>query len=79
MVLLATSVPLRGEGLQTIGEFEVAAGETAAFSLSYAPSHQPLPPSPDPLQSLTATEAFWRDWSAHCHAPASGRRRSSAR
>ena len=41
-------VPLRGEGLQTVGEFAVAAGETAAFSLSYAPSHQPLPPLPDP-------------------------------
>jgi len=65
-VVLRTPVPLRGEDLKTVGEFTVGAGETIPFVLSYAPSHQPLPPSVDPAQALHDTEVFWRRWSDRC-------------
>jgi GH15 family glucan-1,4-alpha-glucosidase len=66
MVVLRTAVPLRGEGLTTIGEFDVAAGETAAFVLTYGPSHRPLPGETDPVAALADTEAFWQEWAGRC-------------
>ena len=65
-VVLRTPVPLRGEDLKTVGEFTVGAGETIPFVLSYAPSHQPLPPPVDPARALHDTEVFWRRWSDRC-------------
>ena len=41
MVVLRTTARLHGEGLRTVGEFDVAAGETVAFVLEYVPSHLP--------------------------------------
>jgi GH15 family glucan-1,4-alpha-glucosidase len=65
-VVLRTPAPLRGEDFKTVGEFAVGAGETIPFVLSYAPSHQPLPPPVDPARALHDTEAFWRRWSDRC-------------
>jgi GH15 family glucan-1,4-alpha-glucosidase len=62
MVLLRTPVPLRGEDLKTVGEFEVRAGQTLAFVLTYCPSHLPPPAPLDPSAALAATDAFWREW-----------------
>jgi GH15 family glucan-1,4-alpha-glucosidase len=64
MVVLRTPVPLRGENMHTVGEFDVAAGETAAFVLSYGSSHMPPPAPIDALAALKDTENFWRDWTA---------------
>jgi GH15 family glucan-1,4-alpha-glucosidase len=66
MLLLRTDVPLRGEGLTTVGEFAVGAGETATFVLTYAPSHSPPPAPVDPKLALADTEAFWREWAGRC-------------
>jgi GH15 family glucan-1,4-alpha-glucosidase len=66
MTILETNVAVKGEGLKTVGEFTVGAGETANFVLAYAPSHTPLPTLVDPLQALAETEAFWREWSDRC-------------
>ena len=65
-VVLRTPAPLRGEDFKTVGEFTVGAGETIPFVLSYAPSHQPLPPPVDPARALRDTEVFWRRWSDRC-------------
>ena len=62
MVLMRTPIELRGENLTTLGEFEIAAGATVPFVLTYAPSHLPPPPALDPTSALAATEAFWTDW-----------------
>ena len=51
-VVLRTSVPLRGEDLKTIGEFEISAGETIPFVLTYGPSHQPPPRPVDAERAL---------------------------
>src|SRR5215470_7253823 len=65
-VVLRTPALLRGEDLKTVGEFIVDAGEMIPFVLSYAPSHQPLPPPVDPARALHETEVFWRRWSDRC-------------
>lgn len=66
MLLLGTPVFLRGEDMKTIGEFTVAAGDKVPFVLTHAPSHLPIPKSPDPFRALTDTEQFWRKWSSTC-------------
>ena len=66
MVVLRADVAVHGEGLTTVGTFEVAAGETRCFSLTYAPSHGPPPPHLDVHASLRDTEAFWTAWAARC-------------
>jgi GH15 family glucan-1,4-alpha-glucosidase len=66
MLVLRTTVPLHGEELTTVGEFTVGAGETAAFVLSHAPSHQTPPRPIDPAAALADTEAFWREWVDRC-------------
>ena len=68
-VVLRTPVPLRGEDLKTVGEFEIAAGDTVPFVLTYGPSHQPPPRPVDAERALHNALAFWRQWSDQC-APA---------
>ncbi|WP_020177312.1 glycoside hydrolase family 15 protein [Methyloferula stellata] len=67
MVVLRTSMLLRGEGRKTIGEFTVSAGDTVSFVLTYGPSYLPVPAPIDPMAALADTEAFWRDWSSRFH------------
>jgi len=64
MVVLRTTTPLRGEDFKTVGEFTVGAGETVPFSLTYSPSHLPIPAAENPLEQLSATQKFWLDWTA---------------
>ncbi len=66
MVILRSSVPLRGEGLSTVGEFSIGAGETACFVMTYGPSHLPAPSGVDAEKALVDTEAFWEGWAARC-------------
>jgi GH15 family glucan-1,4-alpha-glucosidase len=68
-VVLRTSVPLRSEDLRTVGEFEIGAGETIPFVLTYGPSNQPPPRPIDTERALHNALAFWRQWSDQC-APA---------
>lgn len=62
-VILRTEAPIRGEGLKTVSEFEVRAGEKVAFVLCYGPSHRPHPVPREPEEALAETEAFWTRWS----------------
>lgn len=66
MLVLRTSAPVRGENFKTLSEFTVCAGETIAFSLSYAPSHLPFPEPVDPQSLLSRTEALWKQWAERC-------------
>ncbi len=66
MVVLRTTAQLHGEGLRTVGEFDVAAGESVAFVLEHAPSHLPLPAPIDVTAALAETERFWLEWSGCC-------------
>jgi GH15 family glucan-1,4-alpha-glucosidase len=66
MTVLRTPIETRGEDMTTVADFEVSAGETIPFVLTYGPSHLPLPEPIDPLQALRDTEAFWSEWSGRC-------------
>jgi len=61
---LRTPVPLRGEGLSTLAEFTVRAGERVPFVLTWQESHLGRPEPIDPERALRDTEAFWASWSA---------------
>jgi GH15 family glucan-1,4-alpha-glucosidase len=62
MVVLRTPAPLRGEDQTTVADFEVRAGETVPFVLTYGPSHRPPPQAVDANRALADTEAFWNNW-----------------
>ena len=57
-------VPLHGEGLTTVGEFDVAAGQTVALSIAWQPSHLPAPRPADATELAAETERRWGSWSA---------------
>jgi GH15 family glucan-1,4-alpha-glucosidase len=65
-VVVRTPVPLHGEDLKSIGEFEISAGETIPFMLTYGPSHEPPPRPVDAERALHNALAFWRQWSDQC-------------
>ena len=63
---LRTPVLTYGEGLSTVAEFDVRAGETIPFVLTWHPSHEP-PPSPvDALKAVADTTRWWQAWSGRC-------------
>jgi GH15 family glucan-1,4-alpha-glucosidase len=62
MVVLRTPVALHGEDMTTVAQFDVQAGEITPFVLSYAFSHQGLPPEIDARTALEETERWWREW-----------------
>lgn len=66
MLLLRTPVELRGEGLTTVGEFAVSAGQLVPFVLTYVPSHLPVPEPVDADDALRSTEEFWQSWASAC-------------
>ncbi|AWM09308.1 glycoside hydrolase family 15 protein [Bradyrhizobium symbiodeficiens] len=63
MTVLRTPVETRGEDLTTVSDFEVRAGETVPFVLTYGPSHLDPPEAIDPDIALQETEKFWQEWS----------------
>ncbi|MCK1301602.1 glycoside hydrolase family 15 protein [Bradyrhizobium sp. 24] len=67
MTVLRTPAQTRGEDLTTVSDFEVKAGETVPFVLTYGPSHLEPPPPIDPELALQETEKFWQDWCSHCN------------
>jgi len=65
-VAFRTPVPLRGENMRTVGEFDVAEGERVPFVLTWYPSHEDPPRAIDAEHALRDTEEYWRDWAAQC-------------
>jgi GH15 family glucan-1,4-alpha-glucosidase len=59
-------VPLKGEDLRTVAEFTVAAGQSVAFELAWAPTHATEPEPQDAARSLHKTEHWWQAWSGRC-------------
>ncbi len=64
LVVLHSTVPIRGENLTSVARFTLRAGEEAAFVLIHGPSHRTPPAAPEPARALHATEAFWSDWTS---------------
>jgi GH15 family glucan-1,4-alpha-glucosidase len=62
LLVLRTSVELRGEGLTTVGDFDVSVGQQVPFVLTYGQSHLPLPEPVDAIGALQSTREFWQSW-----------------
>jgi GH15 family glucan-1,4-alpha-glucosidase len=67
-LMLATPARLHGKDLTTVGELTISAGERVPFVLTWYPSYDEPPESPDPFDSLTDTIDWWREWSSACQA-----------
>jgi len=65
-VALITPVPLRGEGLATVADFVISAGQRERFTLLWHASHEPMPPPIDPWWAIIGTENWWKEWSGRC-------------
>ena len=65
---LRTPVELVGKDLITTAEFVVEPGQQVPFLLTWHPSHQKVPETIDPIESLGDTENWWNDWSGQCKA-----------
>ena len=63
---LRTPVPMRGENLHTVAEFEVSSGERKPFVLTWFPSHRRTPRAITPDHALEETCDFWNDWLGRC-------------
>ncbi len=66
-LILRTPVAMRGENLTTVADFTVRAGERVAFTLSWYPSHRPVPEAIDPEAARDETVAWWKQWSGKCN------------
>jgi GH15 family glucan-1,4-alpha-glucosidase len=66
MTVLRSPVKTRGEDMTTVSDFEVSAGETIPFVLTYGPSHLDPPDAIDPEIALKETEEFWEEWCSRC-------------
>jgi GH15 family glucan-1,4-alpha-glucosidase len=60
------NVPMRGEALTTVADFEVSEGQRIPFVLAWHPSHKPIPQAVGAESALERTEAWWRAWCARC-------------
>jgi GH15 family glucan-1,4-alpha-glucosidase len=70
-LVLASPIETRGRGLATVAEFTVEPGDRVPFTLTWHPSYEAMPPSPDPETELRETCAWWRAWAdrARCGGP----------
>jgi GH15 family glucan-1,4-alpha-glucosidase len=67
LAVLHSPVRLQGRDLTTVARFEIDAGETLPFVLSYAPSHLAAPAKISAPDALAHTERFWRKWAGRCN------------
>ncbi|HEX4445851.1 MAG TPA: glycoside hydrolase family 15 protein [Polyangiaceae bacterium] len=65
-IRVQSDVPLRGENLTTVAEFDVAAGEQLSFVLSWHPSHVQTFDDVEAEALVASTEKTWREWAAQC-------------
>ncbi|MBU9764020.1 glycoside hydrolase family 15 protein [Mycobacterium sp. TNTM28] len=65
-VWLRTPVALRGQGMATVAEFEVAAGQRIPFVLTYQLSHLSRPDPVDAEKALEETARYWAQWMSRC-------------
>jgi GH15 family glucan-1,4-alpha-glucosidase len=63
---LVTPIPTRGEGMTTVANFDVVAGERVPFVLTWHPSQEHPPAAIEPVHQLEETERYWQRWAGEC-------------
>jgi len=66
MAVLRTPAPHRGDGLTTVSDLSVGAGDCVPFVLSFGASNKAAPARIDPQRSLADTHTFWTGWVKDC-------------
>jgi GH15 family glucan-1,4-alpha-glucosidase len=66
LLTLRTPVNVHGKDMRSTCDFTVHEGETIPFVLTYSPSHLPPPQPIEIMETLTATQGYWREWSSRC-------------
>ncbi len=59
-------VPMRGEGLTTVADFDVREGQRIPFLLAWHPSHTALPVATDAEAALDSSDTWWQRWCVRC-------------
>jgi GH15 family glucan-1,4-alpha-glucosidase len=62
-VIVAAPIETRGEDYKTMASFDVAEGETLAFSITWASSFSPVPQPFDAAQACENVSRAWEKWS----------------
>jgi GH15 family glucan-1,4-alpha-glucosidase len=62
---LRTPVPVRGENLSTVAEFNVEEGDRVPFVLTWHASHQRAPRAIDAVRAIDDTSAWWSEWASN--------------
>ncbi|HTW81684.1 MAG TPA: glycoside hydrolase family 15 protein [Terracidiphilus sp.] len=63
LAILHASVPVHGENLKTVAEFNLRKGERVWFTLTYGASHESDPRPIDFRRTLEISTRYWRQWS----------------
>jgi GH15 family glucan-1,4-alpha-glucosidase len=64
LAILHATVPVRGEDLKTVADFEVGKGQRVCFTLTHGSSYQPDPEPIHAKRALAATERAWTRWTS---------------
>lgn len=62
LIVAHSDVDMHREDSKMVADFELHAGQSAFFSLTYQASHLELPPPPAVEDALEKTGTFWREW-----------------
>ena len=63
---LHTDVPLHGEELTTVADFQVDEGQRVPFTLTWHPSHENQPEAIEGEWAVEVAEQWWSEWSSRC-------------
>nr|WP_281372381.1 glycoside hydrolase family 15 protein [Granulicella arctica] len=55
-------IPLDGEGMSTVSEFAVRAGESVTFALTHSSAMDPVPKEKNVQRALSLTRNYWKKW-----------------
>ncbi len=67
LAILHGSVPVHGENLKTVAEFEMRKGKRVWFTLTQGASYEADPHPIDFARALRDTERIWKRWTARFH------------
>ena len=59
---LSAPVEVHGEGLRTVAEFTISAGEEIPFVLTWSPSYHPIPTPANAVDTIKTATAGWQSW-----------------